>query len=62
MTRNTSEGVSLYFLDPDGHTRELHHSVLNIRFGHYRANLKTALNVTIEPVFFWPKISWGECA
>lgn len=35
---NTSEGASLYFLDPDGHRLELHKGDLDSRLAHYRAN------------------------
>ena len=34
---NTSEGASLYFLDPDGHRLELHAGDLASRLAHYRA-------------------------
>ena len=33
---NTSEGASLYFLDPDGHRLELHVGSLETRLAHYR--------------------------
>jgi catechol 2,3-dioxygenase-like lactoylglutathione lyase family enzyme len=33
---NTSEGASLYFLDPDGHRLELHVGDLASRLAHYR--------------------------
>ena len=35
---NTSEGRSLYFLDPDGHRLELHIGDLDSRLAHYRAH------------------------
>ena len=35
---NSSEGASLYFLDPDGHRLELHRGSLASRLAHYRAN------------------------
>ena len=34
---NTSEGDSLYFLDPDGHKLEVHASTLEKRLAHARA-------------------------
>jgi len=34
---NSSEGSSLYFLDPDGHRLELHVGNLASRLAHYRA-------------------------
>jgi catechol 2,3-dioxygenase-like lactoylglutathione lyase family enzyme len=34
---NSSEGASLYFLDPDGHRLELHVGSLASRLAHYRA-------------------------
>lgn len=33
---NTSEGQSLYFLDPDGHRLEIHVGDLKSRLDHYR--------------------------
>ena len=33
---NHSEGVSLYFLDPDGHRLELHLGDMHSRLAHYR--------------------------
>ena len=38
---NTSEGASLYFLDPDGHKLELHAGSLQSRLAHY-ANTRPA--------------------
>jgi hypothetical protein len=35
---NTSEGDSLYFLDPDGHRLELHVGSLDSRLAHYAAD------------------------
>ena len=35
---NQSEGLSLYFLDPDGHRLELHQGDLSSRLDHYRTH------------------------
>ena len=35
---NSSEGGSVYFLDPDGHRLELHDGDLESRLAHYRAH------------------------
>lgn len=35
---NSSEGDSVYFLDPDGHKLELHLGSLNSRLAHYSAH------------------------
>jgi catechol 2,3-dioxygenase-like lactoylglutathione lyase family enzyme len=35
---NSSEGDSLYFLDPDGHRLELHDGTLDSRIAHYRSH------------------------
>ena len=34
--KNSSEGLSLYFLDPDGYKLEVHHGDINSRLEHYR--------------------------
>lgn len=45
---NSSEGASLYFLDPDGHRLELHVGSLASRLAHYRAQAEGAVTLT-EP-------------
>lgn len=42
---NTSEGFSVYFLDPDGHRLELHQGDLASRLAHYRARPGTAVQI-----------------
>jgi len=42
---NTSEGASLYFLDPDGHKLELHVGDLESRLSHYQVHPEKGVTV-----------------
>ena len=42
---NRSEGASLYMLDPDGHTLEIHLGTLESRLAHYRATRPDGIQV-----------------
>ena len=42
---DVSEGVSLYFLDPDGHRLELHVGTLASRLDHYRSSSQSPVRL-----------------
>lgn len=42
---DTSEGASLYFLDPDAHRLELHVGTLASRLAHYRSQPNSAVKI-----------------
>jgi catechol 2,3-dioxygenase-like lactoylglutathione lyase family enzyme len=45
---NTSEGASLYVLDPDGHKLELHAGSLASRLAHYKAHPPPGMHTSAE--------------
>jgi catechol 2,3-dioxygenase-like lactoylglutathione lyase family enzyme len=45
---NTSEGASLYVLDPDGHKLELHAGSLASRLAHYKAHPPPGMHASAE--------------
>jgi catechol 2,3-dioxygenase-like lactoylglutathione lyase family enzyme len=42
---NSSEGGSVYFLDPDGHKLELHVGSIETRLAHYRATSNARITI-----------------